>query len=69
MQKIILVIIITLLPSSSLFGAVKIDGLCYNFNNNTNTASVTSGSNHMGIVEIPASVTYNGKEYKVTVNC
>lgn len=66
MQKIILVIIITLLPSSSLFGAVKIDGLCYNFNNNTNTASVTSGSEHQGAVSIPASVTYNGKEYKVT---
>ena len=48
-------------------GVVEIDGICYNLSSPSKSAIVikkTSGS-YSGNVDIPASVTYNGKGYRV----
>ena len=51
----------------------QVDGICYNFDDNNNTASVTyhgdyadSESEYSGIVTIPALVSYDNKTYSVT---
>ena len=45
----------------------EIDGICYNFNKDAKTATVTSGnSKYSGSVNIPATVDYSGETYDVT---
>ena len=43
----------------------QVDGIWYNFDNDTQTASVINGE-YSGSVVIPSSVTYNGTTYSVT---
>ena len=50
---------------SSMAGGVEIDGINYEFNSETKTASVVSGE-YSGAVTIPSSVNYNREEFSVT---
>ena len=47
--------------------AILLDGLYYQFNDDTNTAIVVAGDNrYSGTIVIPTNVTYNEKQYNVT---
>ena len=66
MKKQILFFVCLLLASvSSMAGGVEIDGINYEFNSETKTASVVSGE-YSGAVTIPSSVNYNREEFSVT---
>ena len=57
----------TLLPMVASAAAVTINGIYYNLDYNTKTATVTSSSSkYTGAISIPASVTYNNNVYSVT---
>ena len=66
MKKELLLFILMLLPLVTS-AQVEIDGIYYNLISKAKEAEVTSNPNkYTGNVVIPASVTYNGTEYKVT---
>ncbi|MCM1336590.1 MAG: leucine-rich repeat domain-containing protein, partial [Candidatus Amulumruptor caecigallinarius] len=63
--------VITALCNLSVYAYdFKIDGICYNINNDKTSVSVTyvssSYGSYAGNITIPPSVTYNGTEYAVT---
>ena len=68
MKKISTLILLALLPLVASAYDAEIDGIYYNFSENE--ATVTYGDNtsnsYSGSVVIPASVTFDGKEYNVT---
>ena len=57
-----------LLALTSWANGVKIDGIYYDLNNSTNTATVSRNPNtaYTGNITIPASVSYGGTIYSVT---
>jgi len=70
MKKLLLFIFTLLLPlvaSADDYG-VNIDGICYNLYDKNKTAEVTysTDSKYSGDVVIPATVTYNDNQYRVT---
>ena len=67
MRKVLSLILLALLPIVASADAVEIDGIYYNLIVKAKQAEVTSNPNkYSGSVNIPASVTYEGKEYGVT---
>ena len=70
MKKLLLFIFTLLLPLVASADAynVKIDGICYNLYDKNKTAEVTysTDSKYSGDVVIPATVTYNDNQYRVT---
>ena len=66
----------TIISIGTLFASdTQVDGIWYNFNDNTLTAEVTykgasydsySSTKYSGTITIPTSVTYSGKSYSVT---
>ena len=67
MKQTFLSILLMLLPMMASADAVEIGGIWYNLVAKVKEAEVTSNPNkYSGIVEIPASVTYNDVKYKVT---
>lgn len=63
-----LFILCTLLGTLSVHAYdAKIDGICYNLDNNYKTATVTYGSAiYSGNISIPNEIEYNGTTYRVT---
>ncbi len=71
MKKLIVFLfsfILSVVFSASASAAVKIDGICYNFNSEDKTVEVTRsiGEYYSGEVVIPSSITEGGQEYTVT---
>ena len=73
MKKQLLLLVMMLLPMMAMAYDAIIDGICYNFNNESITAEVTyrsynsnNKSFYSGNVNIPEEVNYNGKAYSVT---
>ena len=69
MKKLLLLFFTLLLPLVANADAynVKIDGICYNLSDYSQTAEVTSSNpKYSGEVTIPTSVTYNDNQYSVT---
>ena len=67
MKKPIILLLMMLLPMVAGAEPVLIDGIYYEFVSEIKEAIVTSNPNkYKGNVVIPASVTYNGAEYRVT---
>ena len=68
MKHLILSTVCILLCATGLWAQTLVDGIYYNFDASTQTASVTGqGSNkYSGDVTIPSTVTYNGANYSVT---
>ena len=73
MRKFYLLTLLAFLPLLANADAVEIDGIYYNLNAEDQTAEVTVkpgntsfGSNYSGVIEIPATVTYNEVLYSVT---
>ena len=72
-QKLLLLVVVTLFASGVYAHDALIDGIYYNLNGTSMTASVTYRSSsyyytdrYTGDVAIPQSITYDGKEYIVT---
>ena len=68
MKKITL-FLVALFTATIAFASVKIDGIYYNLNDETQTAEVTYSSNYYSgvrTITIPEKVTYNATEYSVT---
>ncbi|MCR5850224.1 MAG: leucine-rich repeat domain-containing protein [Bacteroidaceae bacterium] len=66
MKKVLSLIFVTLLPLVASADAVEINGIYYNLISKIKEAEVTSNPNgYSGAVNIPASVTYEGKEFSV----
>lgn len=68
MKKFLSLILLALLPIvASADDAVEINGIYYNLIVKAKQAEVTSNPNeYTGSVNIPTSVTYEGKDYSVT---
>ena len=73
MRKFYLLTLLAFLPLLANADAVEIDGIYYNLDAEDQTAEVTVkpgntsfGSNYSGVIEIPATVTYNEVLYSVT---
>ena len=69
-KKFWLFLMVFLLPCSTFAYDFEVDGIYYNLENYSTTASVTyrntSNSSYSGVVQIPNEVTYNGVTYSVT---
>ena len=66
-HKLLLLIVATFITGSAYAYDAQIDGIYYNLDTDSQTASVTSGNNdYTGDVVIPASVAYGGSTYSVT---
>ena len=63
-----LLIAIFLLCSNPINAYIKVDGICYNTEENSKTAEVTDGgyNYYKGEINIPSSIIYQGTTYKVT---
>ena len=72
MKRTVIFLILALSASMGAWAQVKIDGIYYNLNEEAKTAEVTKPqygedySKYSGDIVIPASVTYEGKDYAVT---
>ena len=73
-KSILLVLCAALLPQLASAYDFMVDGLCYNYNEDGTSVTVTSEntsypwySNLSGDITIPENVTYNGTTYSVTV--
>ena len=68
MKRLILSTVCMLFCTTGLWAQTLVDGIYYNFNESTQTASVTGqGSNkYSGDVTIPSTVIYDGTTYNVT---
>ena len=67
MKKLTLIFLIALLSTLTASAQTLINGIYYNLDASTNTATVTSGSSkYTGSVTIPETVTNNGVTYSVT---
>ncbi len=68
MKRFVLLLILPLIALSS-WASVEIDGICYDLNSSSMTATVVSSSsgNYNGNIRIPLSVTYGSKTYSVTI--
>ncbi|MBQ7634410.1 MAG: leucine-rich repeat domain-containing protein, partial [Bacteroidaceae bacterium] len=70
--RLLLTLIACFLALSSHAAGTKIDGIHYNLDSSTKTASVTytgsssSDNTYSGDITIPASVNYSGRKYSVT---
>ena len=64
-QKILLFLFMAFLPLNIWADPVKINGINYELNAETNTATVTSGGNYSGDIVIPSTVVNNGVTYDV----
>lgn len=59
-------ICIMLTTALGIYAQTEINGICYELDITTKTSKVTPGGKYSGSVTIPASVTKDGVEYKVT---
>ena len=59
-------VLLPLLASAEKLEKIEIDGICYNLNTVSKQAEVTRSYLYMGSITIPATVTYDGVEYRVT---
>ena len=74
MKRLILSTVCMLFCATGLWAQILVDGIYYNFDTSTQTASVTNksggyslGSNsYSGSITIPSTVAYNGTSYSVT---
>lgn len=67
LHKLFLLILATLFAAGSYAQDTEINGIYYDLDENDQTATVTYGDvQYTGSVEIPASITHNGKTYSVT---
>ena len=67
MKKQLLLFVLLLLPIMASADVVEIDGINYDLDFSTKTASVTNRSDkYIGDIAIPSSVTYKGTDYSVT---
>lgn len=65
-KSILLAFIAAMFPHLASAYDFEVDGLCYSFNEDGASATVTSGGSYTDAVIIPESVTYNGTTYSVT---
>ena len=66
-KKALLALFVLLMPLlASAQVKVVIDGICYNLVPKAKQAEVTSGGDYFGSITIPATVSYEGREYSVT---
>ena len=74
-KRLLFLFLLTSLSTLSRAYDVEIDGIYYNLKEETKTAEVTYGkvnwymmenNSYSGSVNIPSSITYEGKEYAVT---
>ena len=63
MKRKLLLILVLLLPL--VVSGVEIEGICYNLNEEEETAEVTSGVYYEGSVVIPGTITYENVSYSV----
>ncbi|MBQ3325025.1 MAG: leucine-rich repeat protein [Muribaculaceae bacterium] len=61
-----LALIAAMLPQLASADDFMVDGLCYYYNSDGTSVSVTSGDNYTGDIIIPENITYNGTTYSVT---
>ena len=67
MKKLTILFLITFLPLMASADIININDIYYDLDFSTKTAEVTSNPNkYTGNVDIPASVTFKGAEYRVT---
>ncbi len=66
MKKIIVILVMTFIPTLAIADAVEIDGIFYNLNKSEYYAEVTNAPNYYeGKIVIPESVSYEGNNYIV----
>ena len=65
-NKIIALLMLLALPMVARAYNFIADGLCYNYNNDGTSVTVTYGVEYTGAINIPESVSYNGTTYSVT---
>lgn len=63
--NVLLLILAAMLPQLASAYDFKVDGLCYNYNSDGTSVTVTSGGNYTGDINIPSNVNYNGNSYLV----
>ena len=66
MKQFIVIICYSFFVSSIFASNVTIDGIRYDFSEDSDTASVHDGRTCAGNIVIPSSITFNNKEYIVT---
>ena len=67
MKRLILSTVYMLFCTTGLWAQTLVDGIYYNFDASTQTASVVKGDNkYSGSITIPSTVAYNGTSYRVT---
>ena len=67
MKKQVLLLTMMVLPMVASAYDAEIDGIYYEFNFETKTATAANGSKqYIGDIVIPSEVTYNGEKYSVT---
>ncbi|MBQ4358582.1 MAG: leucine-rich repeat protein [Paludibacteraceae bacterium] len=67
MKRLILSTVCMLFCATGLWAQTLVDGIYYNFDASTQTASVVKGGNkYSGNITIPSTVAYNGTSYSVT---
>ena len=64
-RKLFTILLLAVLGAKAVFASENIDGVYYDLNASTRTATVVSGA-YTGAVVIPDKVTYNNREYTVT---
>ena len=68
-KLLLLALIAAMLPQMASAYDFEVDGLCYSFNSDGVSVTITSGDNYssdIGDINIPSTVTYNGSTYSVT---
>ena len=65
-KKRLLSLLALLLVVTISYAKVIVDGIYYELDNNNQTATVVQGGNYVGIIYIPSSIMYDGREYSVT---
>ena len=68
MKKFLFLLSLLMLSTITYAYDTKIDGIYYNFNSSTKTATVTyrSTNSYSGVITIPETVSYKGEPYSVT---
>jgi len=64
-RKLFTLLLLAALGANAIFASETYDGITYNLDENTRTASVTIGS-YSGAIVIPEKITHNNREYDVT---
>ena len=64
--RFLLLLLAMMLPQLVSAYNFMVDGIAYNYNEDSTSVTVTSGGNYVEAVIIPESVTYDGSTYSVT---